>query len=82
MRVTLAPQMTAAPQEIRTPIFPRPARCGLLLFAPKPQMIAETIRARTDRISPIVMTAPTMVRSWLIPGSDLSRVFRTPELGR
>lgn len=41
MSVTDAPQMIAAPQETRTPIFPRPARCGLLLLAPKPHMIAE-----------------------------------------
>jgi hypothetical protein len=71
MSVTDAPQITAAPQETRTPIFPREARCGLLEFAPKPHTIAETISARTERIRPMVITAPTMVRSWLIPGSPL-----------
>ena len=34
MSVTLAPQITAAPQETRTPIFPREARCGFDEFAP------------------------------------------------
>src|SRR5690625_452695 len=61
--------MIAAPQETRTPIFPRPARCGLLLFAPNPHTIADTMRANTDRMRPTVMTAPTMVRNWLMPGS-------------
>ena len=50
MSVTDAPQITAAPQETSTPIFPREARCGLLLLAPKPHTIAETINARTLRI--------------------------------
>src|SRR5690606_6631106 len=68
INVTLAPQMTAAPQETRTPIFPRPARCGLEELAPKPHTIAETINAKTDRMRPMVMTAPTMVRSWAMPG--------------
>ena len=71
MSVTLAPQITAAPQETRTPIFPREARCGLEEFAPKPHTIADTISARTDRMRPMVITAPTMVRSWLIPGRPL-----------
>ena len=71
MSVTLAPQITAAPQETRTPIFPREARCGLEEFAPKPHTIAETISASTLRIRPMVITAPTMVRSWLIPGRPL-----------
>src|SRR5690625_2990711 len=60
--------MIAAPQETRTPIFPRPARCGLLLFAPNPHTIADTMSANTLRMRPTVMTAPTMVRNWLIPG--------------
>src|SRR5699024_4321080 len=34
-------------------------------------MTAETISARTDRIRPTVMTAPTMVRSCSIPGKPL-----------
>ena len=63
MSVTLAPQITAAPQETRTPIFPREARCGLEEFAPKPHTIADTISASTDRMRPLVITAPTMVRS-------------------
>ena len=71
MSVTLAPQITAAPQETRTPIFPREARCGLEEFAPKPHTIADTINASTDRMRPMVITAPTMVRSWLIPGNPL-----------
>ena len=71
MSVTLAPQITAAPQETRTPIFPREARCGLDEFVPKPHTIADTISARTLRIKPMVITAPTMVRSWLIPGRPL-----------
>src|SRR5690625_4178899 len=61
--------MIAAPQETRTPIFPRPARCGLLLFAPNPHTIADTMSANTLRMRPTVMTAPTMVRTWLIPVS-------------
>ena len=36
MRVTDAPQMTAAPHEISTPALPRLARCGLDEFAPQP----------------------------------------------
>src|SRR5690625_4147258 len=68
MSVTLAPQITAAPQEIRTPIFPLPLRCGLELLEPKPHTIADTISARTLRMRPMVITAPTMVRSWLMPG--------------
>src|SRR5699024_11255007 len=67
--VTDAPHMIAAPQETRTPIFPRPARCGLLLFAPNPHTIADTMSANTLRMRPTVMTAPTMVRNWLMPGS-------------
>src|SRR5699024_8220718 len=62
--------MIAAPQETRTPIFPRPARCGLLLFAPNPHTIADTMSANTLRMRPTVMTAPTMVRNWLMPGSQ------------
>ena len=34
MSVTDAPQITAAPQETSTPIFPREARCGLDELAP------------------------------------------------
>src|SRR5690625_4983892 len=45
--VTDAPQITAAPQETRTPTLPRPARCGLEELAPKPHTIAEMISART-----------------------------------
>lgn len=48
-----------------------PDRCGLLLFAPKPHTIAETIRARMERIRPTVMTAPTMMRNCSIPGSPV-----------
>src|SRR5690625_3449163 len=68
MSVTLAPQITAAPQESRTPIFPLPLRGGLELLEPKPHTIADTISARTLRMRPMVITAPTMVRSWLMPG--------------
>src|SRR5699024_425997 len=66
--VTDAPQITAAPQETRTPTLPRPARCGLEELAPKPHTIAEMINARTDRMRPMVITAPTIVRSWAMPG--------------
>src|SRR5690625_2477964 len=68
IKVTLAPQITAAPQEMRTPILPRPERCGLELLEPKPHTIAETIRASTDRMRPTVITAPTMSRSCSMPG--------------
>src|SRR5699024_9104984 len=72
INVTLAPQITAAPQEIRTPIFPLPLKCGFEELEPKPHTIAETINAKTLRIRPTVMIAPTMVRSWSIPGSPES----------
>src|SRR5690625_2669508 len=68
MSVTDAPQITAAPQEMRTPILPRPARCGFEELEPKPHTIAETISASTDRMRPTVITAPTMSRSWSMPG--------------
>ena len=37
-------------------------------MAPKPQTIALMMRARTERMRPTVMTAPTMVRSCAMPG--------------
>src|SRR5690625_2892328 len=58
----------AAPRAMSTPLFPRPARCGLAELAPIAHTIAETISARTARIRPTVMTAPTMVRSCAMPG--------------
>src|SRR6478752_6373368 len=69
--VTAAPQMMAAPHETRTPSFPREARCGLEEFAPKPHTIAATISARTLRMRPTVMTAPTIVRNCSMPGSPV-----------
>src|SRR5699024_7526802 len=71
--VTLAPVTMAAPQEISTPTFPRLARWGFEELDPKPQTTADTMSASTDRIRPIVITAPTMVRSAAIPGSPESR---------
>lgn len=73
IKATLAPQITAAPQDTRTPTLPREARCGLLELAPKPHTIALMINARTDRMRPTVMMAPTMVRSWEMPSADRSR---------
>src|SRR4051794_31336718 len=67
-RATDAPVMIAAPRPTRAPSWPRPARCGLEEFAPSAQTIAETIRARTARIRPTVIEAPTMPRSWPMPG--------------
>src|SRR5690625_7131963 len=55
IKVTAAPQRIAAPQETRTPTFPREARCGLELLAPNPHTTAETMSARTERISPTVI---------------------------
>lgn len=72
IRVTAAPHRTAAPQETRTPSFPRDARCGFEEFDPNPQTIADTMRASTLRIRPTVMTAPTMVRICPMPGSPES----------
>src|SRR5699024_8205678 len=69
MRVTAAPQITAAAQDTRTPILPREARWGLELLEPKPHTIALISSARTDRMRATVITAPTMVRSAAIPGS-------------
>lgn len=72
MSVTDAPQMIAAPHDTSTPTFPREARWGLDEFAPNPpHTIAEMINARTERMRPTVMTAPTMMRNCSIPGSPV-----------
>ena len=73
--------MIAAPHETRTPTLPRPARCGLDEFAPKPHTIAEMISASTDRIRPIVITASTMLRSCAIPGSPSSFGVMSTSIG-
>src|SRR5699024_3693346 len=43
--------------------------------------MAEMISARTDRIRPMVMTAPTMVRSWAMPGSPSSLGVMSTSIG-
>src|SRR3954449_12135572 len=68
-RATDAPVMIAAPRPTRTPNLPRPARCGLDELAPRAQTIAETMTASTARIRPTVIEAPTIPRSWPMPGS-------------
>ena len=71
MSVTAAPQRTAAPHDTSTPSLPRAARCGFDELAPKPHTIAEMIIASTLRMSPTVITAPTITRSCSIPGSPV-----------
>lgn len=68
--VTAARQMIAAPHETRTSTLPRPARCGLEEFAPKPHTIAEMISASTDRISLIVITAPRCCAAARYPAAN------------
>lgn len=80
--VTAAPQMIAAPHEPRTPTLPRPARCELDGFAPNPHTIAKMISASTDKIRPIVIIAPTMLRSCAIPGSPSSFGVMSTSVGR
>ena len=82
IRVTDAPQMTAAPHEMSTPSLPRPARCGFDEFDPNPHTIAEMISASTERMSPTVMTAPTMVRNCAIPGRPESFGVMSMSIGR
>src|SRR5699024_830918 len=81
MRVTAAPQITAAAQDTRTPILPREARWGLELLEPKPHTIALISSARTDRMRATVITAPTMVRSAAIPGSPESFGVTSTSIG-
>ncbi len=61
--------------------MPSPARCGLEGFAPNPHTIAEMISASTDRISPMAITAPTIVRSCEIPGSPSSFGVMSTSIG-
>lgn len=53
------------------PSSPRPARCGFDVVDPGAHTTAEMISARTARISPIGMVAPTMSRSWAMRGKPL-----------